>query len=85
MDSQPYREECKIVSARTYLGSTLYVVNGKIIHGASGGVVLNSQYEAVGVIKAGAQTFDDEETVLETGFISIFDVLDNCKAQYEDA
>lgn len=85
MDSQPYREECTIVSARTYMGATLYVVNGKIIHGASGGVVLNSQYEVVGVIKAGAQTFDDEETVLETGFISIFDVLDNCKIQDEDA
>lgn len=38
---------CNITSEKNFLGSQFFTVSGRIVHGASGGIVLNSQNEAI--------------------------------------
>jgi len=79
----PYIQTCYITNKTTYFGQELYTINGRIAHGASGGVVLNTLHEVVGIIKAGVDTLeeDDESNNPEYkhGFIPIHDVIENMK------
>lgn len=56
-----------------------YTVSGRIVHGASGGVVLNSKREAIGIIKGGVQTFRDSEDDRNDnqGFVPMHLVIDH--------
>lgn len=73
----PFVQRCAITSKKTYLQAPLFTVSGRIIHGASGGVVLNSNYEVVGIIKGGIQTLGDEDTNENQGFIPIHLALEH--------
>ena len=46
-----YVQPCVITSTKKYMGADFFTVSGRIVHGASGGVVLNSDNEAIGIIK----------------------------------
>jgi len=72
----PYVEECSITSRKKgFYGQEIFTVSGRIVHGASGGVVLNKEYEVVGIIQCGANKFDDEEESILPGFIPINKVI----------
>lgn len=79
----PYIQTCFITNKTTYFGQELYTISGRIAHGASGGVVLNTSHEVVGIIKAGVDTLeeDDESNNPEYkhGFIPIHDVIEDMK------
>lgn len=57
----PYIQNCAITSKKTFLAAPFYTVSGRIVHGASGGVVLNAKQEAIGIIKGGVQSLRDNE------------------------
>jgi V8-like Glu-specific endopeptidase len=52
----PYIHTCNITSRTRYLGECLYTVSTRVIHGASGGVILNEDNKVIGIIKAGVIT-----------------------------
>ena len=72
----PYIHTCKITSIKNhYHGSRLVTVSGRIIHGSSGGPVLNDKGEIIGLIKGGIATTDEEINSNNQGFIPINDIL----------
>ena len=72
-----YFENCEVTSKKKSLhGEDLYTVSGRIVHGASGGVVLNEDYKVIGIIECGSNSFDEgksEEII--PGFIPISNVI----------
>ena len=66
--------ESKIKSKIKYLGSDLYTVDTTLIHGFSGGVVLNRKSKVVGLVKAGVNS-PDEILSQSCGFIAIKDIF----------
>jgi hypothetical protein len=55
------------------LDAPFYTVSGRIVHGASGGVVLNEKREVIGIIKGGVQTLreDEDSSNDNQGFVPI--------------
>lgn len=72
----PFIQSCAITSKKTFLLAPLFTVSGRIIHGASGGVVLNTNCEVVGIIKGGIQTLGDDDNENQ-GFIPIHLALEH--------
>lgn len=79
----PYVVTCKVTSITTYLEAPLYTVSARIVHGASGGVVINESNKVIGIIKAGVVSMKDEQEVGKHGFIPIDLVLEDSKKQME--
>lgn len=73
----PNIQRCRVASKTTYLGAPLYTVTGRIMHGASGGVVLNKNYEVIGIAKGGVATIDESDMFSKQGFIPIDIVEDD--------
>lgn len=69
--NSPYIQNCSITSIKHLFGAPFYTVSGRIVHGASGGVVLNEKYEAIGIIKGGVQTLRDNDDSDNQGFVPI--------------
>lgn len=74
----PTIQTCKITSMTTYMKAPLCIVSGRIIHGASGGVVLDMNHKVIGIIKAGASSTESEYKGKE-GFIPINIVVKHMK------
>ena len=72
-------QTCQIVSISTLFGAPFYKVSGRIIHGASGGVVLNSRCEVVGIIKGGIVTLEEDAGNDNQGFLPIHVVVNDLK------
>lgn len=70
-------QTCAITGKTTFLDQPLYKVDGRIVHGMSGGVVLNSDKEIVGIIKAGVESMEEVEENDIQGFIPIDIVIDD--------
>lgn len=72
----PYIQSCEITSkTKSYMGKEIFTVSGRIVHGASGGAVLDENYKVVGIIQCGANSFDEEEEHILPGVIPINDVI----------
>ena len=83
--NSPYIQSCTITSTKKYFNGPLYTVSGRIVHGASGGIVLNSQYEAVGIIKGGIESFDEDDHTESDGFVPLYLALDHMKQAHNDS
>lgn len=59
------------------MGALFYTVSGRIVHGASGGIVLNSDYEAIGIIKAGIVSLSCEDSNENQGFVPLHLAIDH--------
>lgn len=75
--SSPYIQPCVITSKKEYLGAPFFTVSGRIVHGASGGVVLNSNNEAVGIIKGGIVSLSEDDNNENQGFVPLDIVMDH--------
>lgn len=74
----PYIHTCRVTSIKNhYHGSRLVTVSGRIIHGSSGGPVLNDKGEIIGLIKGGIATTDEGINSNNQGFIPIDDILED--------
>lgn len=65
------KEECKITGKTKLFGAPFYKISGRIAHGASGGIVLNTNYEVVGIIKGGCPSDDENNINIKQGFVPI--------------
>ena len=70
------RQTCQVTSQIMYFGFPLYTVSGRIVHGSSGGVVLNMRQEVVGLIKAGVENLKDADNDDKQGFVPIHYILE---------
>lgn len=77
-----YKEVCNVTSKRTYFGADFFTVSGRIGHGASGGVVLNSANEAIGIIKGGIASMDEESSNEYQGFVPLHLAIEHYKRNY---
>lgn len=72
-------QTCNIIGTKYYMGSSFYAVSGRVLHGASGGVVLNLSHEIVGIIKGGAVSMEESEHAINQGFVPIHLVIEHIK------
>lgn len=73
--NSPEVQNAQIISERIYMGQRVYTINGRIVHGASGGAVLDESYKVVGIIKCGPATIDETVVNAVQGLIPIDDIL----------
>ena len=79
--NSPEIQSVDIISVRKFMKQDIYTVSGRVVHGASGGVVLNLSYEVVGVIRCGMATTEELDSNANQGFIPIHDIVDDLKKQ----
>lgn len=60
-----------------YLGAVFYTFGGRVVHGASGGVVLNEARQVVGILKGGRSSLEDDRLNDKQGFIPMHIVIDD--------
>lgn len=65
------KEECKITGITQLFGAPFYKVSGRVVHGASGGIVLNTIHQVVGIIKGGCPSDDENNMTMKQGFVPI--------------
>lgn len=65
------KEECKITGMTQLFGAPFYKISGRIVHGASGGIVLNTSQQVVGIIKGGCPSDDENNIIIKQGFVPI--------------
>lgn len=84
--NSPYIQTCNITSKKCFHGAPFFTVSGRVVHGASGGIVLNSADEAIGIIKGGIASTKDDTNNENQGFVPLHLVLDHMKsaAQAQD-
>ncbi|MBR2405653.1 MAG: trypsin-like peptidase domain-containing protein [Clostridia bacterium] len=80
----PFIQNCAITSEKTFMSAPFFTVSGSIVHGASGGLVLNTGFEVVGIIKGGIQSLDDDDVSGNQGFIPIHLVLEDMAEKRKD-
>ena len=77
------KEECKITGKTQLFGAPFYKVSGRVVHGASGGIVLNTNQQIVGIIKGGCSSDDTDNIAMKQGFVPIDLVLTDIKRKTE--
>jgi hypothetical protein len=70
---------CNITCEKNFQGAPFFTVSGRIVHGASGGIVVNSDYEAVGIIKGGIVSLAEDTNNENQGFVPLHLVLEHMK------
>ena len=75
--NSPYIQPCIVTSEKYFQGAPFFTVSGRVVHGASGGIVLNNSNEAVGIIKGGIVTLSEEDSNENQGFVPLHLALDH--------
>ena len=55
--------------------NSFFTVDKRITHGSSGGVVLNTRFEAIGMIRGGNPSNADSANESESGFTTLCEIL----------
>lgn len=82
--NSPDIQTCQITSKKFYMGAPLYTVSGRIIHGASGGIVLDNNNQVVGVTKGGVPSMNESDKNENQGFIPIHIVLEDIHSKQSE-
>lgn len=80
-DNSPEIQQTNIISERSFMGQRIYTIAGRIVHGASGGVVLNDEHKVVGVIRCGPVTLEETSNSAVQGIIPIDDIINDLAIQ----
>lgn len=75
--NSPYIQSCYITSKKELFDCLFFTVSGRIVHGASGGIVLNSKNEAIGIIKGGVVSISSDSECENQGFVPLHLVLEH--------
>ena len=70
----------RITAEKKFLGQLIWTVDKNIVHGASGGIVINDFGKAVGIIVSGVEDYGDTGNELGSGvpgFIPIHRVIND--------
>lgn len=77
--NSPEIQQVDIIGKRKYINQPIYTIGGRIVHGASGGAVLDESYNVVGIIMCGAPTTEEAPEYSAHGFIPIDDVINDLR------
>lgn len=80
-EDTPNIQTCDITSMTRHFQAPLYVVSGRVVHGASGGVVLDSENKVVGIIRSGTASTASENSTNKYGFIPIHCIIEDIEKQ----
>lgn len=80
----PNIQQVQVTGRRKYLNNEIITVSGRIVHGASGGVVLDTRKKVVGVINCGPQSFSEEDDTIIQGFIPIDSIIQDINSAKVD-
>lgn len=71
------KQTCQIISNTKLFDAPFCKVSGRIVHGASGGIVLNLACEVIGIIKGGIVSLDEDIINDNQGFVPIHVVIED--------
>lgn len=77
----PSKQNCEITRSKTLLNAPFFTVSGRIIHGSSGGLVLNEKHEAIGLIKGGVASTAEVDLCENQGFVPLHLIIDHITEQ----
>ena len=77
-----YMQRCYITSEKPFLGAHFFTISGRVVHGASGGIVLNASNEAIGILKGGVASTEEDDNNENQGFVPLHLALDHMKATF---
>lgn len=75
-------QRCYITSEKPFLGAHFFTISGRVVHGASGGIVLNASNEAIGILKGGVASTEEDDNNENQGFVPLHLALDHMKATF---
>lgn len=75
----PNIQQIHIVGKRAFFDNDIFLIDGKIIHGASGGIVIDKNGLVMGVVRCGSATQEEAEQTIVQGFIPINTIVDDIK------
>lgn len=67
----PNIQNVQITGKKIFFGNEIITISGRVVHGASGGVILDEKHEVVGVINCGPATIEETDDSIIQGFIPI--------------
>ncbi len=70
-NDSPNIQTCNIISRTNYMGECLYTISGRVVHGSSGGAVLDMNHKVIGIIKAGVVSLFEAGESSKQGFVPI--------------
>ena len=65
------------------MGAEMFTVNGRVVHGSSGGLVLDSDHNIVGIIKGGIVSMEEDDQCENQGFVPIYLTLEHLGKEKE--
>lgn len=83
LGATPDIQTCTVTGKKNYLGALFYTISGKVIHAASGGVVLDRNEKVIGIIKGGVESLEETEQNINQGFVPMHLVLNDVKLKEE--
>lgn len=75
--NSPYIQSCSITSEKKFFDAPFFTVSGRVVHGASGGLVLNEGHKIIGILKGGVVDSSDELENENQGFVPIHLALEH--------
>ena len=78
-EESPNIQNVQITGKKVFLGNEIITISGRVVHGASGGVILDEKHQVVGVINCGPATIEETDVNIIQGFIPINAILDDLK------
>ena len=76
-------QPCYITSKKPFMGAEMFAVNGRVVHGSSGGLVLDSDHNIVGIIKGGIVSMEEDDQCENQGFVPIYLTLEHLGKEKE--
>ena len=81
----PNIQTCTVTGKKKLFNALFYTVSGKVIHGASGGVVLDRNEKAIGIIKGGVESLEETEKSIDQGFVPLHLVFNDVKQKQDNS
>ncbi|CEO89929.1 Reverse transcriptase (RNA-dependent DNA polymerase) (fragment) [Syntrophaceticus schinkii] len=75
------KQSCEIIGCTSYHGAPFFKISGRIVHGASGGAVFNSDNEVVGIIKGGIASLNEDDKNDMQGFVPIHLMVEDLRSK----
>lgn len=74
-EDTPNIQTIEITGSREYMKNKIITISGRVIHGSSGGVILDQKHKVVGVVNCGPVSLEETDDTIIQGFIPINTIL----------
>lgn len=79
-EESPNIQSVQITGKKVFLGNEIITISGRVVHGASGGMILDEKQKVVGVVSCGPAKIEETEDTIIQGFIPINAILEDLKS-----